>query len=435
MLHSSCDVPKQVLRSTISSLFDCREEFLSNPDSDFTRVQKISFEQTMVFPMVGGSENTNTELLDFFGEEGIPFASALIYRRNQVKPEAFQALFHQFTKKIPVPNTFHGFQLAGFDGTRTNLPYHPSDQDTFIQSIKGRKGINQMHLNCLYDLMNDIFLDVEIQGIHQMNEQAAFCAVLDRNSQDDSKRKRIYILDRGFASYNIFAHAIHNGQFFLIRTSDKFAKSLCRDHKEWLDSSSFDKKLSVLIGRRRTKENTKNKDFHYIARRRNYDYIEPGSDKTESLPLRILKFPIGEDSYEYTVTNLPEYAFSESAIKQLYGLRWNEEVAFRFLKYAGNLVHFHSLKKAHLIQEIYGKLTFYNFSSFLAMVIGRIQKKTDKYVYALNHTQAQKVCIRFLRGAVKDPAKLICKYLVPIRPGRKFHRNLRTQSADTLNYR
>ena len=53
MLHSSCDVPKQVLRSTISSLFDCREEFLSNPDSDFTRVQKISFEQTMVFPMVG----------------------------------------------------------------------------------------------------------------------------------------------------------------------------------------------------------------------------------------------------------------------------------------------------------------------------------------------------------------------------------------------
>ena len=68
------------------------------------------------------------------------------------------------------------------------------------------------------------------------------------------------------------------------------------------------------------------------------------------------------------------------------------------LKYAGNLVHFHSLKKAHLIQEIYGKLTFYNFSSFLAMVIGRIQKKTDKYVYALNHTQAQKVCIRFLRG-------------------------------------
>ena len=52
-----------------------------------------------------------------------------------------------------------------------------------------------------------------------------------------------------------------------------------------------------------------------------------------------------EDSYEYIVTNLPAYAFSLSTIKNLYNLRWNEETAFRHLKYAGNMVHIHSLKK------------------------------------------------------------------------------------------
>lgn len=199
--------------------------------------------------------------------------------------------------------------------------------------------------------------------------------------------------------------------------------------------TSFDKELHVRVGRRKTKKSLELKDYHCINKRRHYDFIEPGSDKIDSLKLRILKFPISDDSYEYIVTNLPMYGFSESTVKELYGLRWNEEVAFRHLKYAGNLVHIHSLKKEHLLQEIYGKLTLYNFSAFLAATIGRIRKKTDKYIYVLNHTQAQKICIRFLRGEIKDPVELICRYLIPVRLGRKFERNLRRQSADTLNYR
>ena len=71
----------------------------------------------------------------------------------------------------------------------------------------------------------------------------------------------------------------------------------------------------------------------------------------------------------------------------------------------------------------------------MASVIGKERKRTDKYVYVLNRTQAQKICIRFLKGKLKDPVEQICRYLVPVRPGRKFDRNLRRQSADTLNYR
>ena len=149
----------------------------------------------------------------------------------------------------------------------------------------------------------------------------------------------------------------------------------------------------------------------------------------------MLKFPITVDADEYSVTHLPMYRFSVTTVKELYGLRWNEEVAFRHLKYAGNLVHLHSLKKEHLLQEIYGKLTLYNFSSFMAAVVGRIHKRTDKYVYKLNHTQVHKICIRFLKGKIEDPVKEICRYLVPDRPGRKSERNIRRQTADTLNYR
>ena len=115
--------------------------------------------------------------------------------------------------------------------------------------------------------------------------------------------------------------------------------------------------------------------------------------------------------------------------------KWNLETAFRHLKYAGNMVHIHSLKQDHVLQEIFGKLTLYNFSSFMASVIEGTTKETDRYIYVVDHSKMQKTIIRYLKGFVKNVEALITRYLVPIRPGRKFQRNLRRQSADTLNYR
>lgn len=433
MQHFSADNVRQSLFSSIDSILERRNEFLTNPQSDFTRTQKISFIQTMLFPMVAGSDNVATEMLDFFGEDKLPLPSAMIQRRNQVRPEAFQELFYNFTQDIPVLKTFKGYQLVTCDGSRINLPYNPSDPDSYIQCIKGRKGINQIHLNALYDPMNDFFLDVELQGIRQMDETGAFQRLLDKHAGDGTKR--IYIADRGYASYNIFAHAIHNSQLFLIRVPGSFAKNICIDNEHWLEDPCADEEVSVHIGRRRIKKSLELENFHHISASRRYDFIEAGTDRIDHIRLRVLKFPISEGTFEYIATNLPAYAFPLLTIKKLYNYRWGQETAFRYLKYAGNMVRIHSLKKEFLIQEIYGKLTLYNFSSFISAVVECPQKKTDKHTYTVNHTQLQKVCIRFLKGLIKNVEALISRFLVPIRPGRKFERNIRRQSADTLTYR
>ena len=93
MQHFSAEQVRTDLLNTIDSLFARRDDFLVNPLSDFTRTKKISFNQTILFPMIAGSDNVATELLDFFGEEKLPLPSAMIQRRNQVKPEAFRELF------------------------------------------------------------------------------------------------------------------------------------------------------------------------------------------------------------------------------------------------------------------------------------------------------------------------------------------------------
>ena len=434
MQLSSPVMVKDALCSTISSLLDHREKFLINPNSDFTRTKKISFEKTIIFPMVAASDNVPAELMDFFEEDELPSPSAIIQRRAQVKPEAYKELFYAFTAHASQIRTFRSFRLIAFDGSRLNLPYNPSDPDTFIQCIKDRKGINQLHFNCLYDILNDLFLDVELQSIHAMNEKAAFTRFLD--DPVDVGHKAIFIADRGSASYNIFAHAIHHDRLFLIRVPALFAKNICPDKTHWLDQDVEDQAVTVHIGRCRTRQNRQLENYHYIPSSGHYDYIEAGSKETEMLHLRVVKFPLSEGSFEYIVTNLPKDFFSTNTIRELYRLRWCVETAYRHLKYAGNMVHIHSFRQDFLVQEIYGKLTMYNFSSFIAACTAKkAEKKTDRYLYVINHTLLQKICIRFLRGKLQDITELICRSVVPVRPGRRFERNLRRQSADPVTYR
>jgi len=429
----TADQVRKHLLSMFDSLLKRRDEFLINPASDFTRKKKISFAQTMLFPMVAGADNTATELLDIFGENDLPLPSAMIQRRNQVKKEAFMELFYQFQKVIPILNRFHGYQLVACDGSRLNLPYNPADHVTHTKSMEGRKGINQVHMNALYDLLNDIFLDVEIQGMQEMDEQAALSGLLDKHYI--SAVKRIYLADRGYASFNIFAHAIHNNQKFVIRMKECNAKALCPDNPHLLDDPRVDETIIVHIGRNRKEASYQNENYHYVRSTHRYDFVEPGSEIIDRLQFRILKFPLGNGVYEYIATNLPREQFSINTIKELYNLRWGEETAFRHLKYAGNMVHIHSLKWDFLIQEIYGKLTMYNFSSCIEKTISKKDKLTSKHIYVFNHTQLQKFVRLFLIGALCSLEVLIKKFMVPVRPGRKFNRIIRRQSAEPLSYR
>ena len=437
--HGGADMPytvteiRQTLYSIISSLLDRRDEFLTNPSSDFTRKKKISFEQTMLFPMIAGAENVATELLELFGEKDFPLPSAMIQRRNQVKKEAFQELFYQFNQSISDSKTFHGYRLIACDGTRLNLPYNSADKNTLVDNIEGRKGFNQTHLNALYDILNDLFIDVEIQGMPEMNEKAAFCRFLDKQSETASEN--IFIADRGYASFNTYAHAIYNNRLFLIRMKEADAVHLCPDQPHLMDAPFVDENVTVHVGRRRRRCNQQHENYHSVRKNHSYDFIKPGSDDIDCLRFRVLKFPLPSGKLEYIATNLPADEFPLKTIKELYNLRWGEETAFRHLKYAGNMVHIHSIKPDFLIQEIYGKLTLYNFSSCITKAMTRRETATSTYRYAFNHTQMQKFVRLFLMGKLTDLATMINRFLVPVRPGRKFKRMLRRQSAESLSYR
>ena len=61
-------------------------------------------------------------------------------------------------------------------------------------------------------------MDAVIQPIRKKNEFLALSQLMDANS--NTTLKPIFIADRGFFAYNVFAHAIENNSYFLIRAKD-----------------------------------------------------------------------------------------------------------------------------------------------------------------------------------------------------------------------
>ena len=88
-----------------------------------------------------------------------------------------------------------------------------------------------MHLNALYDLLNRSYEDSIIQPARQENEFAALREMVDRYH---GASKTLFIADRNYGSYNIFAH-IH----------EKGIKELY--HMRWGIETSF-RELKYAIG-------------------------------------------------------------------------------------------------------------------------------------------------------------------------------------------
>ena len=426
------DLIKKNLFDSIDLLLSERSKYLYDPERDFTRTQKISFHDSMLFPMIVSSDSTAVEMLDYFPIHNLPSQAALSYRRGQIKVAAFMDLFKSFTSKLPQDRTFRGMRLIACDGTRLNTPYNPKDTDSFVNCIKRRKGFNQYHLNTCYDVLNDIYLDAVIQNYFSMNENQAFCEMMDRFPQDIPA---LFTADRGYDSYNVIAHAIKDHHRFVIRLTSSKARYIFDSISDYDSSDSFDIEDDIHIGRVRNKESRCLRNYHFIRKCYNYDFIAPGICSFDRLRVRLVKFKLPGGDFEYLLTNLPCRDFPISDIKEIYRLRWGIETSFRFLKYASEMNSIHSLKQDFIFQEIYAKLTSYNFCAAIMKCLHSNDSGKTKYKYGPEKTYLIKICMRYLKGKLDDIFSLISKRKVPVRADRSFSRSIRRQHADTLQYR
>ena len=427
---------KNALFDSIDTMSKYCSMFVKNPEKDFVRKRKLDFSTVikMLLSMEGGG--LKKELYDFF-EYSIDTASvsAFVQQREKIYPEALEILFHDFNDKFPDFKTYNGYRLLACDGSDLNIPRNPDDSSTFFQVNSDDKGFNQLHLNVLYDLCNRRYVDSIIQPGRQENESRALTEMIDRCQ---IKEKSIIIADRNYETYNIFAHAEKKGVNYLIRVKDRDSNGMISSY-DLPEQDEFDIDISLILTRKQTKDVKENPSLYkFLPKISPFDYLDLHWNKFYPINFRVVRFKISEDTYESIITNLNRIEFPADKIKELYHIRWGIETSFRELKYAIGLTNFHSKKVEYILQEIYARLTMYNFCEIITTSV-TIQQKSTKHVYQLNYTVAIHICRYFLkcRNNIHPPdvEALIRKNLLPVRTGRHDPRKVRAQKTVSFLYR
>lgn len=406
----------------------------SAKDKNFSRKSPLT-KETLIRLLIGAEGGSLDKILHTAGIEVT--ASAVSQRRAQIAPAVFRAVFDTFNSDCVDDALFHGYRLLAVDGTTVNLPRNPKSP-SFVRHDGIPKGVNQLHLTPLYDLLSRTFADAVIQSEPKKDEIGALIAMLKRNTFDG---KTLIIADRGFESYNLIAHLlVKPNTDFLIRV--KQSRSAMREvAKLPMLELDCDVSFSICITQKNVDKANENYVFLQVPKK-----SKPGSatrrgrwdfDNYYPMRFRICRFLLDNGEFETVATSLPR-SFTLEDVKTLYHLRWGIETSFRDLKYTLGLVNLHGRSDAFAEQEIYANLTAFNFASRVCRQAVVRQPEEGIYAYKVNFKMAVTLCREFIRAPKSDSDKLLndlARYTVPIRPGRQDQRDLRVKGFPGFVYR
>lgn len=94
---------------------------------------------------------------------------------------------------------------------------------------------------------------------------------------------------------------------FAIRVKDKNSNGIASG-LNLPPNDEFDIDITQIFSRKNTKT-TKNAGYKWMPANQVFDYLPRKSDKTYELSFRIIRFPIGSNSYEIIITNLDRNIF------------------------------------------------------------------------------------------------------------------------------
>lgn len=328
--------------------------------------------------------------------------------------------------------------MLAVDGSDLNIATDPADTDTYFQNQPNTKGYNLLHLNAAYDLCNRLYVDAVVQPRRFWNEGRALADMVDRSPIEG---KAIVTADRGYESYNNFAHLERKGWNYVIRVKDLNSNGILSGLR-LPSSEEFDIAVHLTLTKKQTKEVKAHPEmYRFVPSTSTFDFLDLQENLFYPISFRVVRFVLPNGTYETVITNLPAADFPPDEIKSIYNMRWGIETSFRALKYTVGLTNFHAKKRESIAQEIFARMIMYNFAEMITshVVISRMD---TRHAYQANFTVAVYVCRQFLRSQDDEPPPdveaLIHKNILPIRPvrpGQKNTRKIRYKSAVSFVYR
>ena len=453
---------KNYIRRLLASdlLPENRKTFLVHPGSDFTRNRKISLEDLVfhLFSRSSGSLTHNLQI-DFGLGSGRPTKSALVQQQAKLTVDFFRHLFSSIRDRFHRDFLYKGkYRLLACDGS--DIGVSSQNSDCYRTTNHTGRDFCSLHLNALYDILSEAFVDCIIEKGKDYDEVEACWRMAEK-----MKETSIIVCDRLYESYNLFAHLENSGHFYVIRVKDVPSNGMASSW--WWKLDGPDGEGEVLVDTRLTRVQSKavreSVEFHPISHTQPFDFLPEKTpfkqgrgrkvlpedippEHYHRLSFRLVRFrinpPGSENEFETVATNLPADEFPAEELKRLYHLRWNEETGFRELKYDELLSKLHSVKVDSVIKEIYVALTLHNITSFLLSFVGKkISRGRDgkTRVYEASHSDATSAVKLFLgRNNRCGPRKLmqeLARNMEPVRDERSFPRLLSRKGFFAFTYR
>ncbi|MEK4508382.1 IS4 family transposase [Paenibacillus sp. FSL K6-2524] len=424
------------LKETLTSLL---REMSAAPAPYVTRKKKLPFETVMQLLISMGGNSMYKELLESQGYDvNTATTSAFVQQRNKILPSALEFLFHKFTQTYTDIKHYRGYRLLAVDGSDLHIATDSADTDTYFQSQPNTKGYNLLHLNAAYDLCSRLYVDAIVQPRRLCNERRALADMVDRSSIKD---KTIVTADRGYESYNNFAHIERKGWNYVIRVKDLDSNGILSGLR-LPSGGTFDMDVYLTLTKKQTKEIKAHPEIYkFVPSTSTFDFLDLHENLFYPIFFRVVRFVLPSGAYETVITNLSSTDFPPDELRSIYNMRWGIETSFRALKYTVGLTSFHAKKRESITQEIFARMIMYNFTEMITshVVISQMNKR---HQYQVNFTVAVHVCRHFLHsrdnGSPPDVEGLIRKNILPIRPirpGQKNTRKIRYKSAVSFVYR
>ncbi len=475
---------------------ELRRKYFHGNENAFTKAKLLTLERLTFHILTRGAQTLNDCLIKEFGNgKKRPDKSTLVKAMAKIDinfwVDLYSYISQESMKRVKL-KTFRGYRLYAIDSTTLALASY--DPECFQSKMVTHGQVSSyyaLHINSVYDVCNDMFIDNVIQKGKELDERKAAIAMIHQLRNENEKQ--IFLFDRGYPGYNLIAHLIENGQFFLIRSTN--TASIGGTLWEKYGGEKKEGSIDVTINLTRVSQTTLNRlngydDYISLPANTKFDYLPEKSplkrgrgnsdediekalkECSHSLSFRVVRVKIGEegskDEYETLITNLCGEDFSLKDLKELYFRRWSQEVSFRELKHHEHLLYLHAKKTDSVIAEIYAALILHNMTaamSLKAVEIGEKEKeilkkrvnhdkfkdvlrKCRKYMivlpegdFGINHSKAVFAVVNFLHSdeekneTVEDLLKELVKNPVPVKPGRSFARRLRPRGFIGFIYR
>ena len=129
---------KKALKDAIQAMTDYKWLFSARPGKDNTRNRKFPFQKVIPFILAFRGGTLNHEIMDFFGlDPSTGTSSAFIQRRSTILPEAFESLFHDFSRSVDENKLYRGLRLLAVDGSDLQIAANPKDPDSYYPGVNG----------------------------------------------------------------------------------------------------------------------------------------------------------------------------------------------------------------------------------------------------------------------------------------------------------